>query len=119
MAIKLYKTVEVKGQSYKGVKKVTIPSQSMTLKEILKRFVRREQLPIEKQGIYTTRFGDLEKLALEDITVQVDRAKEIRDYISQAKKRMKDQEDKRVLEEMKKLAEQRAEGSPAPDPKTT
>jgi len=38
----------------------------MSLHEMLRRFVRREPLPVEKQGIYHESEYDLEKLAKED-----------------------------------------------------
>lgn len=69
--LKLYPTVAVKGKSFKGVKRVTVPNQSMTLAQILKRFVKRESLPLEKEGFYEDRYDyDLEKIQREDLVVK-------------------------------------------------
>lgn len=57
----------VPGKSFKGVKKLTVPNQSMSLQEIIRRFTRNESLPIKQQGVYDTRFGDIEKIAKMDI----------------------------------------------------
>jgi len=59
--LRLYPPVKVTGQSFKNVKRIVLPSQSMTLREIIKRFIRKESLPIEKDGIYEDRYEDLEK----------------------------------------------------------
>jgi len=84
--MRLYRQVKVKGQSFDGVKETAIPSQSMSLKEIIRRFVRRESLPIEKNGIYEERMGDLEKLANADITEQMERVEQLKTTIKKAKK---------------------------------
>lgn len=50
-----------------------IPNQSMTLQEIIKRFVRKESLPIMKEGTYNEDYEyDLEKLVHADITERHD-----------------------------------------------
>jgi len=95
-------------KSFKDSKIHTVPSQAMTLKEILTRFVRREKLPVMREGIYETRMGDLEKLSREDITVQMERAEELKTNISKAQKRMKDAEQKRIDAEIKRKAEEQA-----------
>lgn len=76
--VRLYRPVKVIGQSFNGIKRQTVPNQSMSLKEILRRFVKREQLPIARQGIYEERFGDLEKLSKADVTEQMERVEEIK-----------------------------------------
>lgn len=76
--IRLYPPVKVARQSFAGVKKCVVPNQSMSLKEILQRFVRREALPVARQGIYEERFGDLEKLSKADITEQLERVAELK-----------------------------------------
>lgn len=68
----LYSSRTNKGQKFGKAKVFTIPSQSMTLKEILKRFVRNESLPIAREGVYEDRFEDLEKLSRKDITEQME-----------------------------------------------
>lgn len=77
----LYPKVEVKPESFKGRKTVTVPNQSMSLQTILKRFTRRESLPIEKEGFYDDRFGDVEKLQHEDITVRMERADNLKKWV--------------------------------------
>lgn len=62
-----YPVVPLVRKSFKGSKKVVLPNQSMSLQEILRRFVRREALPIEvKAGYFETDY-DLEKVAHMDI----------------------------------------------------
>lgn len=81
----LYPSRKVVGQDYTNVKKIVVPNQSMTLKEILRRFVRRESLPVEKQGIYAEGFGDLEKMMHEDFTVQEERINELKKRVEDVK----------------------------------
>lgn len=69
--MRLYPNVVVKGQSFKGVKITVVPNQSMTLKEIIKRFIKHESLPIIKEGTYSDKQDlDLEKFIQEDIVVR-------------------------------------------------
>lgn len=79
--IRMYPPVPVVGKSFKGVKRCTVPNQSLSLREIVKRFVRRESLPISKEGLYETRFGDLEKLSHADITEKLERVEELKAQI--------------------------------------
>lgn len=92
--IGLYPPYTPVGKSFKGVKRCTVPNQSLSLQEIVKRFVRREPLPLTKEGIYEDRFGDLEKLKHADITEQLDRAKELQDQIANWNKRIKDKQER-------------------------
>lgn len=129
--MRLYKKVLVKGQSFKGVKNVVIPSQSMSLKEIIIRFTRREALPIEKQGMYEDRMGDLEKISREDILERHERAAELKKSIQKAEKQKanaeaarkakaeQDQKDKADLAAFRNAKSEGAEGvatlkNPAP-----
>lgn len=65
--IRLYRPVTIKRKSFKGVKKVVVPNQSMTLQQILKRFIKREPLPVEHKGYYEDRYDyDLDKVLHED-----------------------------------------------------
>lgn len=112
--------VEIKGQDFTGEKVHTVPNQSMTLQEILKRFVRREQLPVMKDGVYETRFGDLEKLKNADITEQLDRADQLNDFIKRGKehqdKMEKEMSEKMMREKLEKEErEKRPPGSTAPN----
>lgn len=69
--MRLYPKVAVKGQSFVGVKNHVVPNQSMTLKEIIKRFIKHESLPIIKEGTYSDAQDiDLEKFSQEDIVVR-------------------------------------------------
>jgi len=83
----LYPNREIVGQDFSNEKPVVVPNQSMTLKEILRRFVRRESLPIERQGIYAEGFGDLEKIVHEDFTVQEERLNEVKKKVENAKQK--------------------------------
>lgn len=67
----------------------TVPSQSLSLREIIRRFVRHESLPVHKDGVYEDRMGDLEKLSNADITEQLERAEDIKSKIAKADARMK------------------------------
>lgn len=51
---------------FEGVKRLTLPDQCMSLKEMLRRFIHRETLPAAKDGIYVETEYDLEKLAKMD-----------------------------------------------------
>lgn len=84
--MRLYPNVVVKGQSFEGVKVVTLPMQSMTLQEVIRRFTRKESLPIEKVGVYEDRFGDLEKRSKMDIHDQMELAAGIKESIRKSKK---------------------------------
>jgi len=85
--IKLYPSVQVARQSFAGVKRCTVPNQSLSLREIVKRFVRRESLPLSVPGVYEERFGDLEKLSKADIFDQMERVKELKAQIADFNKR--------------------------------
>lgn len=85
----LYPKVIVIGQDFSGVKVVTVPNQAMTLEEIIKRFTRRESIPIEKDGVYLEGMGDLEKAAHADLTVQHERIAELRKTVARGKEREK------------------------------
>lgn len=72
--LRLYPPVEITGQDFTKVKSHFLPNQSLTLKDIIKRFIRKESLPIGRDGVYNENLGDIEKMAREDITVQQERA---------------------------------------------
>lgn len=96
--LRLYPPVKVVGQDFTGVKSVTVPHQSMTLKEIIKRFIRKESLPLEKQGFYSEKYGDLEKMQYEDITVQMERAEDLKAGMAAVKDREKKAREKKAKE---------------------
>lgn len=104
--IRLYPPVQVIGKSFVGVKRQTVPNQSLSLREIVKRFVRRESLPISKDGVYESRFGDLEKLTHADITTKIERIEELKAQIKAFHDREKQRADS--------LAKAKAEASAVP-----
>lgn len=81
----LYVRPKVAGKSFKGVKVVTMPDQSMSLREILQRFIRKESLAISKEGTYADVGLDLEKLANADMVEQMEVADIIKDDLRKKK----------------------------------
>jgi len=96
----LYPKPRASKKVIKWGKKVTVPNQAMSLAEIIRRFTRKEALPIEKEGLYEDRFGDIEALSREDITVRKERAEELRNWANLG--------EQRYNEEQKRLAEEKA-----------
>lgn len=97
--MRLYPRVQVEAQSFEGTKKFVVPSQSMTLSEIIRRFVRKEPLPVGNGAeLYEERMGDLEKLAKEDITIQMEKAESIKKSLAriEAKQKKEDLEKAKV-----------------------
>lgn len=80
--MRLYPKIQITGQSFVGSPVMTVPNQSMTLKDIIQRFIRREALPLAHNVMYAENLGDLEKLAYADITVQMEKAAWIKDKLS-------------------------------------
>lgn len=68
-------------------KKQVVPNACMSLEEMLRRFVRREQLPVEKQGVYVETDYDLEKVAKMDRVEQDEILQELK--VDTAKKKAK------------------------------
>lgn len=85
----LYPSVPIDGKDFSKVKSITVPNQNMTLRDILKRFIRKESLPVEMEGVYYEGLGDLEKLQTEDITVRKEMAADLRRNIARAKSAQK------------------------------
>lgn len=85
--LRLYPPVPVEAQDYSKVKKQTVPNQSLTLRDIIKRFIRKESLPIGREGIYNETLGDLEKIAREDLTQRHERAYELKQTIKTAREK--------------------------------
>jgi hypothetical protein len=102
MATVLYPVRKHPVKDYSKCVKTVVPNQSMSLKDILKRFVRRESLPIEHKGYYEDRFGDLEKLKYADFTVREERAKELKEQIAKGMKKVKEKEEKEAAEKAQK-----------------
>lgn len=103
--LRLYPEVKVLGQSFVGVKRVTVPNQSLSLRDILQRFVRRESLPVLQEGFYEDRFGDLEKIKEEDITQKHERVNELKDVVSKGRKAEKEAAEKAKADKKKADAE--------------
>lgn len=77
----LWPNVKVVGQDFSKVKSITVPNQNLTLRDILLRFIRKESLPVEHEGVYAENLGDLEKMKHEDITVRHEKAQHIRNRL--------------------------------------
>lgn len=99
----LYPPVSRKPRLFPGVKRVTLPNQCMSLAEMFRRFVRREPLPVEKQGIYVEGEHDLEKVARMDRVEQEELLDQLKANTSAKEKAAKD----KIAEELKKEEEQR------------
>lgn len=67
----LYPKLPRVGQDLSHVKSQVVPNQSMTLQEIIRRFIKKEPLPQMKEGVYNEEYDyDLEKLSKADRTEQ-------------------------------------------------
>lgn len=79
----MYPTVIVKGQDLSKQKVVTVPKQSMTLKQIIDRYTRKMPVDVTmKDMVYEDRFEDLDKMARADITYQLDYAAELKSRLN-------------------------------------
>jgi len=107
----LYPLVPRKGQDFTKSKKYVVPNQSMTLKEILRRFVKKESLPALKEGVYIETDYDLEKLSKADLTEQHEVIEELKKKVKRKKKEVEDYQ-----EDQKRKQEERAKGTPDPNP---
>lgn len=105
------------GKSFKGVKVSVIPNNAMSLREILRRFVRKESLPVAREGTYVDVGMDLEKLSKEDITVQMEVVQDIKDDLQKHEageaRRAKEKADKEAAE---KAAQDKAAAPVQKDP---
>lgn len=103
------------GEVYTG-RKLTVPDQSMGLKEILRRFVRNEAVAVGREGVYVESEDDLEKVAHFDLVEKeefIERQKEKQKrYQAQEKKKDAERLEQIRKEEREKIrAEVVAEGS--------
>lgn len=89
-------------------KKITLPDQSMSLEEILRRFVRNEPLPVGHDVEFHESEDDLEKVAHMDLVDQtefLEKQKETqRVYDRQERKRQADRRKQFEDEERAKIA---------------
>lgn len=94
------------GQSFVGVKKVTVPGQSLSLREILRRYVRRENLPVGvSEGVYESRFGDLEKISKMDLVDQAAHIQDLKDAIAAFNARQKKEAEEAAVKKEQELKE--------------
>lgn len=104
-----------KGASFIGVKKVTVPSQAMSLREILTRFVRNEKLSVGHDVNYGDVGVDLEKMKYSDL---VDRAefseklKRVARYHESKARRAREDAEKRANPQTANSSEKREEQKP-------
>lgn len=107
--MRLYPKVVVEGQSFKHCKKLVTPNQSMTLQEIIRRFIKKEALPVSHEGTYEDRYDiDLEKLQHEDLTVKDEVLQVYRDKVKTLDAKVKSEEKEKQTAMQKAAADQRA-----------
>jgi len=105
--VRLYRPVPRVRRMCEGAKRRTLPNQCMSLAEMFRRFVRRESLPVEKQGVYIEGEHDLEKLAKMDRVDQDEILDQLKADTERKKKAAKEADQKITAEkEAKKAAEQ-------------
>lgn len=104
-------------QDTKGWKKFTIPNQSMTLQEILRRFVKREPLPLEHEGTFYDGEYDLEKLSKADRTEQDEVLSNVRDTVKRLKDDISQNEAKEKAAKKARIEAKKAEKLKQQDPK--
>lgn len=101
------------GLDFKGIKKVTVPNQSMSLEEILTRFTRGEEIPIgqpttyqDDENISSHLDVDFEKIQYMDLVDRDEFAKTLKqtigDYNDQTKARQKRAMEKAIKAEFEK-----------------
>lgn len=103
--VRLYPLVKVQGKKFTGVVRSVVPNQSMSLREIIKRFVRRESLPVSHEGIYSEGHGDLEKLSRRDISEIFDDGRDLR---ARMRKFEKDEKERLAKEKKERIAAKKA-----------
>lgn len=115
---RLYPVVARRRQDFTGVKRVTIPNQTMSLKEMFKRYVRREPLPLEKKGIYVESDYDLEKVSKMDRVDQEEIYNEMKAKTDSLEAKIREEDSKIKSEKKRKKEAERAAAAQAQsDPK--
>lgn len=72
----------------------------MSLQEIIRRFVKRESLPMSKEGTYEDRYDyDLEKLAKADRTIQDEVVDDLKSQVKAADKKITDNRNAQLAKE--------------------
>lgn len=106
------------GQDYSNEEVLTVPNQSMSLEEILNRFIRQEPLAIGKDVSYHESEDDLEKLQrLDPVDRQayIKKMQAVQDqFNAQEEKRRLDMEEKARKEFLEKLERDAMEKRPKP-----
>lgn len=113
------------GVSFKGVQSLTLPNDALTIRQIIKRFIRNQSLPIEKEGAYLDIGEDVEKIRTADFTEREEFLDRHKTKLNRIKKDLEDKEaaSKKAAEEKAEADRQaivnevRAKGSPAPKEK--
>jgi len=114
--LKLYPSFKVKSMDFSKTKRMVVPNQSMTLQDIIRRFTRNESLPIEKRGVYEDRFGDLDKLSREDISVKAERAVQLKNWAVDHEAKLKAEAQRLEAERFAKEVKDRPAGSQGAPP---
>lgn len=87
MSLRLYPKRPCPGQDLTKEVVLTVPQQSLTLAEIIRRYVRHQPIPVSSiNGVYCNGLGDLEKLDGEDLTVKAERVAELRTQVKALRK---------------------------------
>lgn len=94
----VHREVARRPRLFPGVKARTIPDQAMSIKEMFRRFVRREPLPLERDGVYVESEYDLEKISHMDTIEKREILEEMREKVSakdaKVKRAQKEKEEK-------------------------
>lgn len=97
------------GKSYEGEIELTVPDQTMSLREILERFTRNEPLPIGKEVSYHESEDDLEKIQHMDLVDRAEYVEKLKETQRKYDKQEKARKEKERLEIRKKLEAEEAE----------
>lgn len=93
-----------KGLDFKDCPIVTVPNQSMTLKDILTRFIRKQSLPVQHEGSYhVVGDTDLEKMAKADWVDQNEFLQRYKKYTKRMEKVLVDKKEQAEREALEKL----------------
>lgn len=104
----LYPKVIVIGEDFSKVKKHVVPRQSMTLKEIIKRFLKKEALPQLKEAVYNEEYDlDLEKVQHKDVTEKDEMIADMREKVKRKKKQLDDEAEAETRKAVEKKAAER------------
>lgn len=107
-----------KPRLFPGVKSKYVPDQAMSIAEMFRRFVRREPLPAEKDGVYVESEYDLEKISHMDVIEKQEVLAEMKERTTLKENKMKAaQEKQRKAEEEKLKAAEAAASLKQSDPK--